>query len=209
MEQKERVTRAIMITVATALVGAIFSVCVGLVLATNQYRTTVKRDQAERLVRQMNLLILLRDELARVQAGIDRGTFQVKADGHVLQSAGYEWPTQIWSNLKWNAELLNVEPSLVQLLANVYDEITHAEHLRSKTADAVNGAFTSFMETMLQGMGAPEKVVKKAGASGDPQFDIDMKAYTEAQARVQQQLPGTLAALDIKINELRARVASP
>ena len=205
MDQTEKVTRGILIALGTALIGAVFSVCVGLLLASNQYRTTVRRDDAARLTRQINLLILLRDELARIQTGIERGNFQVKLEAGVLQSAGYQWPTQIWNTLKWNWELLSVEPSLVQLLANTYDEIAHAEELRTDAASSANTELANYMENMMRGMGAPESALKRVHTP-NPQLGINMKAYADAQSRIQQQLPPTLAALDIKINELRARM---
>lgn len=205
MEHAERLTRVIGIVVATALVGAFFSVCVGLFLATKQYRTELRRDEVARLTRQINLLILLRDELTHIQTGIDRGTFQVKLEGQVLKSSGYQWPTQIWSNLKWNAEVLNVEPSLVLVLANTYNEITHAEQLRDNLAEAKGGLLTNFVRQMFLTMGALESDLVNANPA-NPQFDINMKTYAELQERIQQQLPPTIAAVEIKINELRAQV---
>jgi hypothetical protein len=203
MEPTGKVARGVLVAVATALVAAFFSLCVNLFLLANQYKTVAQHDEAARLTRQINLLLLLRDELSRIQNGIEHGNFEIKASNGRIQSEGYEWPTAIWSNLKWNFELLNVEPSLVQLLAGVYGDVAHAEALRTKTT-GIGSAMSDFMEPMMRGFGASEKDLKKLDTTS--QLDNNLKAYAEAQARIQQQLPATLAALDIKINELRARL---
>jgi len=204
MEPTEKVTRGLIFTIATALITAVLSLSVNLFLAANQYRAAAKRDEVARLTRQVNLLLLLRDELGRIQGGLEHGNFQIKVNDGMIQSGGYEYPQEIWQNLKWNFELLNVDPSLVQLIASMYAEVAHAESLRA-TAGGVQSVMGDYMESILRGEGATEEQLQKARSSS-PQLRNNLKSYNEAQERLRQQLPGTLAALDIKINELRSRL---
>lgn len=199
---------AVQLVVLAALLTGVVTFSTNLFITANTFRRTLEQDHYLRVRRTINLMTILRNELARLKEQIATGRLDAAISETQFVPPKESWPAQMWAYVRWSSDLLNVDTEVIKMLSSIYDQINQANSLIVEAKDAervelaTRGSMNA-MTTLFAAAGAPVKRMRDKNPEPPLPLMRSVSAHESIKAEISKRLPDVLTAIDLAISKLQ------
>ena len=189
-----------------ALVTGALALGINLFITANNFRAKMEVEREFKNLRTLNFIVMVRDELKRIQQNIQKGNLDFKMENGHLVFPRVDWPHVVWSAGVGTGEFLNLDTELVTLISSLHDQTYWAHYLINSIRDnvLVSGQAEKTRELFREvftevGATLPERPSKEEVT----QVSRLIRLYNEVKQNIATRLPDAVGTLELKIKHLQ------